>query len=199
MPITGTRLRTALMGGSFDPPHLGHMHIMHEVAQLTPIRRLLIVPTNISNFKQESRPASFSDRARMLELLISDYREIYPSDGLEVGISRWEGENGGISYTADTVRHFLPLIADGGRVNFIIGDDILPTLAGWHDYGFLKDHVRFWCFSRNGRVSPPDGADIIMISCEMLTASSTGIRNGDERMLSERVRNYIHEHDLYRA
>ena len=199
MPITGMRPRTALLGGSFDPPHLGHIHLMHEVATLTPIGRLVIIPANISNFKQDSRPASFHDRVAMLRLLVSDYRAMFPLDGLEVEISSWEGEQGGVSYTSDTIRHFLPDIADDGRVNFIIGDDILPRLDGWHDYDYLCSHVRFWCFSRSGKASPPPGCDVVMIPSEILPASSTQIRDGDERMLSESVRKYIHEHDLYRA
>ncbi len=199
MPITGMRPRTALLGGSFDPPHLGHIHLMHEVAVLTPIGRLIVIPANISNFKQDSRPASFHDRAAMLRLLVSDYRAMFPSDVLDVEVSCWEGEQGGVSYTSDTIRHFLPDIEDGGRVNFIIGDDILARLSSWHDYGYLCSNVRFWCFSRGDKASPPEGADVVMIPSEILAASSTEIRGGDEKMLSESVRKYIHEHDLYRA
>ena len=199
MPITGMRPRTALLGGSFDPPHLGHIHLMHEVATLTPIGRLVIIPANISNFKQDSRPASFHDRVAMLRLLVSDYRAMFPLDGLEVEISSWEGEQGGVSYTSDTIRHFLPDIADDGRVNFIIGDDILPSLERWHDYDYLKDNVRFWCFSRGRDALPPASASVIMVGSDVVDASSTEIRHGNLDMLSESVREYVNEHGLYRA
>ena len=108
------------MGGSFDPPHIGHIHIMHEVSSLTPIRRLIIIPANISNFKQGTHPASFPDRVEMLSLAVKDYKALYPEDELDVMVSRWEGEQGGVSYTADTIRHFFSEEEDEGRVNFII-------------------------------------------------------------------------------
>ena len=193
------RPRAALMGGSFDPPHLGHIHLMHECASMTPLSSLILVPANISNFKRSSHPASFSDRVRMLEALTDDYRDLFPGDEINVEISQWEGEQGGVSYTSDTIRHFFPLIADGGRVNFIIGDDILASLTAWHDYDYLSSHVRFWCFSREGEAIPPDGAEVIMIKSSIVEASSTAVRGGDEAMLSGRVREYIHEHGLYRA
>lgn len=199
MPITGMKPKTALMGGSFDPPHLGHIHIMHEVASLTPIERLVLIPANISNFKQQKRPASFEDRMSMLELAIKDYGKLYPDDRLSVGISRWEGEQGGVSYTSDTIRHFFDEYADDGRVNFIIGDDILPSLDRWHDYGYLRDNVRFWCFSRGMASDPPESSCVIMITSPIVSASSSAIRGGRMEMLSESVREYVYGHGLYKA
>ena len=199
MPITGMKPRTALMGGSFDPPHIGHIHLIHEVAAMTPIERLIIVPANISNFKQGSCPASFSDRVDMLSLAIEDYMALYPDDEIMLEISRWEGERGGVSYTADTIRHFYSEAVDDGRVNFIIGDDILPDLEKWHDYGYLKDNVRFWCFSRDLDAEPPASALVMMVHSSVVTASSTAIRSGQMDMLSESVREYIDERGLYRA
>ncbi len=199
MPITGMKPRTALMGGTFDPPHLGHIHILHSVASLTPIERLVLIPANISNFKRDSHPASFEERVHMLSLLIEDYRAMYPADALSVEISRWEGERGGVSYTSETIRHFFDQAEDQGRVNFIIGDDILPTLDRWHDYDYLKDNVRFWCFTRDGMAVPPASALVMMIRNDAVDASSTAVRNGNRRMLSRSVREYIDERGLYRA
>ena len=199
MPTIGMKPKSALMGGSFDPPHIGHIHIMHEVASLTPIRRLIIIPANISNFKQGTHPASFVDRVEMLSLAVKDYKALYPEDELDVMVSRWEGEQGGVSYTADTIRHFFSEEEDEGRVNFIIGDDILPSLDRWHDYDYLKDNVRFWCFSRGRDALPPASASVIMVGSDVVDASSTEIRHGNLDMLSESVREYVNEHGLYRA
>ena len=80
MPTIGMKPKSALMGGSFDPPHIGHMHIFHEVAELTPFDGLLVMPARISNFKQGTHPAAFEDRYRMLSLLADDYRAEYPDD-----------------------------------------------------------------------------------------------------------------------
>ncbi len=199
MPITGMKHRIALMGGSFDPPHIGHIHLMHEVATRTPITSLLLIPANVSNFKQDSSPASFENRLEMLSLAVEDFHELYPSDDLDVDISRWEGEKGGVSYTSETIRHFFSFYAYDGKVDFIIGDDILPSLEKWHDYSYIKNHVRFWCFSRKGSVVPPESSEIHMVESSIIEASSTEIREGSVEMLSKRVKAYIDERGLYRT
>ena len=191
--------KTALLGGTFNPVHSGHVHLMHEIYAKAGIGNLILIPAYLSNFKRQSHPVSFEERVEMLSLAIEDYKDIYPDDMMDVSISRFEGEKKGISYTSETVKAFFDSYNDNGKINFIIGDDILSRLDGWHDYDYLCSHVRFWCFSRSGKASPPPGCVVVMIPSEILPASSTQIRDGDERMLSESVRKYIHEHDLYRA
>ena len=161
------------------------------------MERLIVIPANISNFKQGSHPASFEDRVAMLSLLVEDYRAMHPDDALDIEISRWEGERGGVSYTSDTISHFFTEAEDDGMVNFIIGDDILPSLEKWHDYEYLRTHVRFWCFSRDTDAAPPSSASVIMIHTDTVMASSTAVRNGDLSMLSAGVREYVYDHGLY--
>ena len=201
MPIIerATRNRTAVFGGTFDPPHIGHMHIFHEVAEHTPFRNLLVIPARISNFKQESRPASFSDRLEMVRLLAEDYGESYPEDDLGIIISDWEGRREAVSFTSDTVKHFYSSLEYDGKLDFIIGDDHLEKLGQWHDFGYLAEHVRFWCFSRGRDALPPASASVIMVKSDIVDASSTEIRHGNLDMLSESVREYVNEHGLYRA
>ena len=201
MPITerATKNRTAVFGGTFDPPHIGHMHIFHEVAALTPFDSLLVIPARISNFKQDSMPASFPDRLEMVRLLAADYRKRYPDDGLAIRVSDWEGKRSDISYTSDTIRHFFDELEHGGKVDFIIGDDHLAKLGKWHDFEFLASHVRFWCFSRDGSARNDTKAEVIFIHSDKVHASSTEIRMGNLDMLTPSVRSYIDEHKLYRA
>ena len=202
MPITekATRNRTAIFGGTFDPPHIGHMHIFHEVAELTPFDGLLVMPARISNFKQGTEPASFADRIRMVGLLAEDYRASYPDDDLSITVSDWEGMRSGISYTSDTIRHFFDELSFDGKVDFIIGDDHLSKLSGWHDFGYLSSHVRFWCFTRDGEAVNDTDAEVIFMHSSKVHASSTEIRMGDsDGMLTPSVRRYIDEHRLYRA
>ena len=82
MHTTGSPMksRTALFGGTFDPPHRGHLHIFHQVALLGRFSSLIVIPARISNFKQGSHPASFDDRFAMVSLLADDYRKEYPDD-----------------------------------------------------------------------------------------------------------------------
>ena len=198
MPSTGTKPRTAIFGGTFAPPHPGHLNLFHEVAVLTPIERLIVIPAYLSNFKRGTSPVSFGDRFRMLELLVEDYWKEYPDDGLDIRLSRYEGEREGVSYSSETCRHFLKEFSYDGKLDFIIGDDQLAKLGEWHDFPYLSKHVRFWCFQRSGGVNLT-GAEVVMVPSSIVKVSSTGIRAGDFSSLTPSVRKYIDEKKLYRA
>ncbi len=198
MPITEKKSRTALLGGTFDPVHMGHVHLFHE-AFLGGFNRLIVIPVYISNFKRGTHPASFSDRVRMLNLAVEDYRKLYPDDELDIEISLFEGEKGGVSYTSDTIRAFYESAEDDGKVNFIIGDDIIPTLGHWHDIEYLRSHVRFICFTRLGVQENTSGAEVVFIPSSIYHASSSEVRAGNLSMLSDSVRKFVNENKLYRT
>ena len=199
MPITEMKSRTALLGGTFDPVHLGHVHLFHEAYSRCGITHLIVIPAYISNFKRGTHPASFEHRVNMLGIGADDFRKLYPDDCLDIEISLFEGERGGVSYTSDTIRAFYDGAEDDGKVNFIIGDDIIPTLGAWHDFEYLKEHVRFLCFTRLGSVENKSGAEVVFIRSNIYHASSSEVRSGNMEMLSSGVRKYIDENKLYRS
>ena len=197
MPITEMRNKTALLGGTFDPVHMGHVHLFHEAWKKGGIAHLIVIPVFISNFKRGTHPASFEERVEMLHLAVDDYRALYPDDKLDITISLFEGEKGGVSYTSDTIRAFYDSIADDGKVNFIIGDDIIQSLGHWHDIEYLHAHARFLCFTRLGSVENHSGAEVIFIKSDVYHASSSEVRAGNLSMLSPGVRKYVYENKLY--
>lgn len=199
MPITETKLKTALLGGTFNPVHLGHVHLFHEAYEKAGIQRLVLIPAYLSNFKRESHPVSFEDRAEMLRLAIKDYHSLFPEDELSIEVSLFEGERKGISYTSETIKAFFDEYEDEGKVNFIIGDDIIAKLSFWHDFEYLKEHVRFLCFTRFGTMENDSGADVVFIESSVYHASSSEVRAGDMSMLSERVGEYVRDNKLYGA
>lgn len=192
------KCKVALLGGTFDPVHIGHINLFHNVYTLAGFDRLIVIPAYLSNFKRESHPVSFFERVEMLERAIIDYRELFPDDKLEIEISTYEGEKGGVSYTSDTIKGFYPQYSDDGKVNFIIGDDILPDLYRWHDFQYIKEHVRFYCFSREGKIGDW-GAEVHMIVSPVTVASSSSVRDGNGEMLTKHVKEYVDEHKLYRS
>lgn len=200
MPITAMKSeKKAILGGTFDPVHIGHINLFHSVATLTDITTLYVIPAFVSNFKRGHKTASFSDRMAMLNCALIDYTELYPEDEMAVVVSDIEGRKKGVSFTSDTIRELFPLLEDEGRVNFIIGDDIIPTLEEWHDWAYLKSHVRFYCFLRDNTAHiKPEGAEIIYVKSEETVASSTSVRDGDFSLLSDSVREYIEENGLYK-
>ena len=192
--------KRALLGGSFDPIHMGHINLFHNISTLTDITTLYVVPTYVSAFKVGHQSASFDDRMSMLNYGILDYRDLYPLDDLCIVVSDWEGEQKGVSFTSETVRHFFDELEDNGKVNFIVGTDIIPTLPRWHDWEYLKEKVRFYSFSRGTeKVEVPEGVEIVFIESPLTDASSTQVRMGDRSMLSPSVLEYIDDNGLYKA
>ncbi len=192
--------KKAVLGGTFDPVHMGHINLFHSVNEYTDITTLYVIPAYVSNFKRERETASFDDRMAMLNLAVLDYADLYPLDDLSIVVSDREGRRKGVSYTSDTIRQLFDETEDGGKVNFIIGDDLVEGLPGWHDSTYLKSHVRFYCFVReSGNRCTPDGFEIHYVESERTVASSTAVREGDFSSLSESVREYIEENGLYGA
>ena len=191
--------KKALLGGSFDPVHMGHINLFHNISNLTDITTLYVVPAYVSAFKVGHQSATFDDRMAMLNYAILDYSDLYPLDDLCIVVSDWEGEQGGVSFTSETIKHFFDEMEDNGKVNFIVGTDIIPTLPRWHDWEYLKTHVRFYCFKRGeGASRIPEGVEIIFIPSPLTEASSTEVRKGEFSVLSPSVLEYIEDAGLYR-
>ena len=208
MASLGESRKVALFGGSFDPVHLGHLAVLHNVLECSDYSLFLIVPAKLSNFKQSNKPkASSEDRLKMLKLALEDYKELYPKDDIsKLLISTLELDRGGVSYTYDTVMEIKKLYGITERLGLIIGDDQIPTLTNWYRYEDLKKEVEFIICRRN-----PDGAlwsllpqDICYTKIEpeeLAPQSSSEFRanlESREDYLSKRVRQYVKANDLYR-
>jgi len=207
-------MKTALLGGSFDPVHLGHLFLLHCAVSLTDYRRFVIMPAKQSNFKRESTPsASDEQRLAMLNLALEDYREIYPQDNIcskVLEISDMEINRGGISYTIDTVNALLEQKCNGTqseRIGVIIGDDHIALLQKWYRFEELKDKVEFLICRRNNEragfenIKLPSGVVARIIQADNVSPeSATDIRKdvmSHLNYLSPRVREYVVEHKLY--
>ena len=200
-----SRARIAIFGGSFDPVHLGHIFLLHCAISMTDFERFLIIPAKVSNFKQDSRPqASDRDRLNMLQLALEDFRDLYPEDSrARIEISTMELERGGVSYTSDTIRQ-LKEQTDTARIGLIMGDDHIGGLSRWHDFSYLKDNVEFLICRRESTQSEwelPEGICYrALVPATVAPQSSSAIRTdleGNLDFLSQRVREYVKEHDLY--
>ena len=133
--------RTLYFGGSFNPIHHGHLICSRAVAESSGFSRVCLVPTGQSPHKPiSSELAAAADRLEMCRLAVSD-SHLFAVESAEV-------ERQGPSYTIDTVRAFA---AEGrGKVDWLIGADMLLYLPKWHKAEELIDEVNFVVMARPG-------------------------------------------------
>lgn len=199
--------KVAILGGSFDPVHLGHLFLLHCAISMTDYNSFILIPAKVSNFKQDNSPkASDQDRMNMLSLALEDYRELYPQDSdKEISISDIELKRGGVSYTSDTIKELKASLGDSAQIAIVMGDDHVKSLSKWHEFEYLRDNVEFLVCRRyaSGDVwtELPEGVCYKKLEVpESAPQSSSAIReNRDSNMsyLSRRVADYVKEHNLY--
>ncbi|MGB4406012.1 MAG: nicotinate (nicotinamide) nucleotide adenylyltransferase [Sphaerochaeta sp.] len=206
---------TAMVGGSFNPVHLGHLHLIHTVATTTRYRRFIFIPVAQNNFKRDASLADAHHRLAMLHLSFASYRDLYPDDPpLELMSDDCEIERGGVSYTYDTVKHLYLTYSIRGRLGLVMGDDLLPTLDMWHEYDELKELVSFVVIRRDKEAVPfnDHAVDLEYIDNIPVEDSSTTIRQacallqGEEELpadirplMTEEVAAYVQRNRLYRS
>ena len=197
--------KTAILGGSFDPVHLGHLFLLHCAVSMTDYKSFLIIPAKVSNFKQDNSPkATDEQRLEMLRLALCDYHELYPKDKADISISTMELERGGVSYTSDTIR-ILKEKLGAGRIGMVMGDDHIEGLTRWHDFPYLKDNVEFLICRRNPEGTCwdtlPEGLCYKKLEpSDVAPQSSSAIRenvSGRGDYLSRRVGEYVRANNLY--
>ena len=201
--------RLAIMGGTFDPIHIGHLRMAYAVQKQLAFDRVVFLPSYIPPHKQKRADfASWEDRLAMVKLAVRDYEDFV--------VSSLEFDRGGVSYTYDTVNFMQELWPDA-EIYLIIGEDSLTQLYTWHRVSDLLRLVHFVAAERPGyegeagveRLTKSYGkwveSKIIHAEVPETAISSTEIRKRIREgkpirgMTSLAVEQYIFERDLYRA
>lgn len=170
-------MKTAVLGGSFDPVHTGHL-VLAEAARVSfGLDRILFMPARISPHKALS--GFFSDAFR-LELLRA---AVAGNAAFEV--SELELEREGPSYTVETAQALGG--TDAAPIFWIIGSDLVASLGNWFAADELARIVRFIAAERAG-IAPvaPAGFRLDLFECPRIDISSTMIRERLERETSVR-------------
>lgn len=118
-------MRLAMLGGSFNPIHIGHLLLADEVCHRLGYDRVLFVPVNIPPHKELARGAASWQRLDMIELAICGNPRFE--------VETCELERGGISYTYDTVKYLERKYAGRleGRLGLVMGDDLVEGFEEW--------------------------------------------------------------------
>jgi nicotinate-nucleotide adenylyltransferase len=190
--------RLGIFGGTFDPPHVGHLVSAVNVRYELQLDRILLVVNNHPWQKVETRPISAAeDRFAMVVAAVADV------DGIEA--SRIEIDAGGPSYTADTLS--VLLAEDPTRELFVIlGADAAAGLLTWERSEEVRDLATIVVVERPGAhpATAPPGWRWTWVEVPRLEVSSTDLRARavDGRpldyLVTHEVADWIRAHDLYR-
>jgi nicotinate-nucleotide adenylyltransferase len=179
-PPTGERL--GIFGGTFDPPHVGHLVTAVNVRYELSLDRVLVVVADRPWQKVGTRDISRAeDRLAMVEAAVGDV------EGLEA--SRIELERGGMSYTADTLSELLA--GDPTRHLYVIlGSDAAVGLPGWERADEVRALSTIVVVERpgSGEGLPPPGWSWVRVEVPRLEVSSTDLR---ARVIDGRPLDYL--------
>ena len=121
-------MRLAMLGGSYNPIHVGHLLLADEVCHRLGYDKILFVPVNIPPHKELALGAASWQRLDMIELAISGNPHFV--------VETCELERGGISYTYDTLEYLGKKYANKmeGKLGLIMGDDLVDGFEEWEHY-----------------------------------------------------------------
>ncbi|MCD1146922.1 nicotinate-nucleotide adenylyltransferase [Peptoniphilus sp. KCTC 25270] len=200
-------MKIGIMGGSFNPIHLGHLMMSEYIREDLDLDRVLFIPTGDAPHKEYENVRDY-DRYAMVKLAIEDNPKFFVSD--------IEMKREGKSYSVDTLNE-LKKENPEGEFYFFLGSDILMDLKKWKKFGDLAKLCTFVCAIRPGFEAISEevakneisylkemyNADVILLHTPRYEISSTDLRNRMELDISVRylitkpVIQYIKEHDLY--
>ncbi|RUS48756.1 nicotinate-nucleotide adenylyltransferase [Cohnella sp. AR92] len=194
-------MRTGLMGGTFDPIHIGHLIAAESAMEAAGLEEVWFIPTNTPPHKPQPGAAA-RERRDMAEAAIAG------RPGFRVEAQ--ELERGGVSYTIDTVIALQERDPER-EFHWIVGTDMMNDLPNWRRIEELAERIFFVCLSRQGEESEESSLPEFLRS-KLLAApmppigiSSTDIR---ERRRSGRsirylvpsaVQDYIERNGLYES
>ena len=185
--------RIGVLGGTFDPIHVGHLAAASQVHHALGLDTILLVPANAQPLKP-APIASGSDRLAMCQAVAAADSRFEVSD---VDVAR-----GGATYTVDTLGD-LRKHNPGAEFFFIVGADSLATLPRWKDYETLITLASFVGVARPGHSLTQLDAPHLLVDVPALAVSSTEIRDRAQDgvpiryLVPDAVAQYVEEHGIY--
>ena len=195
------KLKTAILGGTFNPPHIAHINIAKYVCSQLSYQRIIFVPSYISPHKEPINNISIEDRYNMTALAIKDYNQFYIED--------YEINQKSVSYTINTIEHIYKTYEDiEDRLALIIGSDLIADFDKWSKSKDIADKVDIIAISRTNADKIEDinieKYKMKLLYIDYMNISSTIIREKiysdddiTKNMLDQKVYDYIKEHNLY--
>ena len=184
-----------ILGGSFDPPHYGHIDLASKAMEKYRLEKVYWVPAKVSPFKQGQTHTPADHRLQMARLAVQAQPKFI--------VDECEIQREDVSYTIDTLRDFANRFPDK-ELYLIIGGDAVTRFHEWKDVDQFSRYVKIAVGSRPGaeRVDIPgalffDTGNLSICSTELRQR----LRNGEpsEDLIPKNILDYITENQLYLA
>jgi nicotinate-nucleotide adenylyltransferase len=187
----------AIYGGTFDPIHLGHIHLVEWLLTEGKFDRVIVVPAGAP--WQRSTHASAKHRLAMVGIALSKW----VTRGA-VEISECEIKRGGATYAIETVRELNEIYQSEGKT-WVLGSDAFSGIESWKDVDELARLIDFLVINRPGSkvIEPAQTIRWRSVEIEALDISASEIRNrlgsglSISGLVPDPVADYIKEHGLY--
>lgn len=192
-------MRLAIFGGTFDPPHVGHLLAAEDAFEQLSLDRIAFVPAATQPLKVGRAAATAEHRLAMVRLLVEGDPRFE--------VSTVEVEREGLSFTVDTLTHFAAAYPSAERF-LLVGADVLATFPQWREPKRVLQLARLVVLERQGdRTALPtglDGSEITRLPTRRIDVSSTEIRErvrsrkSTRGFVTDNVAAYIARGGLYR-
>ncbi len=198
--------KIGIMGGTFDPPHLGHLISAENVKRGLNLDKIIFIPTGNIYYKDTRETADAKDRFKMVELAVLNKPYFEVSD-IEI-------KTKGYSYTCETLGK-LRVIYPDCELYFIVGADSLDYMEKWKNPERIFALSKIIAIGRKGfskkenedkakKLKALFNADIILFDMENIDVSSTEIRDAVKNgadfkdKVEDKVYDYIIANNLYK-
>lgn len=179
-------MRIGVFGGTFDPPHIGHLLVANDAREALELDRLIFVPTGAQPFKVDTPPvASGQDRLEMVRLAVADDAN-YVVDDAEINRK-------GLSFTVDTLEH-LSERNPAARLFLLMGEDVLAGFEKWRSPARIRELATLVAVSRGGlagSIADPATSAVLRVSTRRVDVSSTEIR--ERRRAGKSIKGFVPE------
>ncbi len=193
-------MKTCLFGGTFDPPHFGHLIVAQTIFEAEHFDKIVFVPAHIPPHKKERKISSVAFRLEMLKIATMDNPNFEISD--------IELKRGGISYSLETIHTYKEQTGlDREDLYYLIGSDSLKQFQTWQNPKAILEECQLIVAIRPG-FRPSDIPNWILAKVQFaniprIEISSTQIRarwvedKTIRYMVTQPVWTYINKHNLY--
>jgi nicotinate-nucleotide adenylyltransferase len=164
-------VRLGILGGSFDPPHVGHLLAANDASTHLKLDQVVFVPTGTQPLKVGQAGASGAQRLAMVRAMVQGDARFQ--------VSSLEVDRPGLSFTVDTLRHFAKEHPAADRF-LLLGADVLSSFGQWREPGEVVRLAQPAVMVRDGapakEVAELSGVPVVRVPTRRVDVSSSEIR-----------------------